>query len=74
MAPPRETAASLDAQTIFGPLVMSWTENVKVCAALPYATQGREHAAQVIQHCPSSCHDVSSVPQLMFGCIRSLIW
>ncbi len=33
MASPPGTAASLDTQSIFGPLVISWTENVKVCAS-----------------------------------------
>ena len=31
MAPARDTAASLHTNSIFGPLVIAWTQSLKVC-------------------------------------------
>ena len=37
IAPPRGMAASLNAQTTFGPLIIAWIDNMKVCRSVHHA-------------------------------------
>ena len=64
IAAPRGTAASLDTQSIFGPLVISWTENVKVCAP-PWTAWKATQLLALVCRPPSVC----SLPRYTKHCI-----
>ena len=74
IALPRDTAASLDTQSIFGPLVIAWTENVKVCVSPCNARSAGIWLFAVPSAYTACQHTPSMALQLMTDCEVVLLY